>query len=383
MLKLKTSNDLSEEQIAIKENISQEIRKDDFNFKAIISNNGSEDNLTINSLANVSSEIMEAESEKEPILFPLKEPEIEIVNTEEVLETAAQAIELHAVVLEDNHEDIISDFNEPLAKEKTEQPFNFSFNFSEPKMEVIKETEIVENIEIEPTFINETEVISTIELEEEIIEPEIKEELPIHVTLVAVSKTNPIERIEEAYAVGQRHFGENKVQEMVAKASQLPKDIFWHLIGHLQTNKVKYIAPFVHLIHAVDSFKLLQEIDKHAKINNRMIDCLLQVYIAKEDTKFGFSIEELDVLLREGKYKELTNTNIRGLMGMATNTHNTNQIAIEFDTINKVYTQIKKANLFQQFDILSIGMSSDYPIAVEHGSNMVRVGSNIFGERKY
>ena len=211
----------------------------------------------------------------------------------------------------------------------------------------------------------------------------IKEELPIHVTLVAVSKTNPIERIEEAYAVGQRHFGENKVQEMVAKASQLPKDIFWHLIGHLQTNKVKYIAPFVHLIHAVDSFKLLQEIDKHAKINNRMIDCLLQVYIAKEDTKFGFSIEELDVLLREGKYKELTNTNIRGLMGMATNTHNTNQIAIEFDTINKVYTQIKKANLFQQFDILSIGMSSDYPIAVEHGSNMVRVGSNIFGERKY
>jgi pyridoxal phosphate enzyme (YggS family) len=211
----------------------------------------------------------------------------------------------------------------------------------------------------------------------------IKEELPIHVTLVAVSKTNPIERIEEAYAVGQRHFGENKVQEMVAKASQLPKDIFWHLIGHLQTNKVKYIAPFVHLIHAVDSFKLLQEIDKHAKINNRMIDCLLQVYIAKEETKFGFSIEELDVLLREGKYKELTNTNIRGLMGMATNTHNTNQIAIEFDTINKVYTQIKKANLFQQFDILSIGMSSDYPIAVEHGSNMVRVGSNIFGERKY
>jgi pyridoxal phosphate enzyme (YggS family) len=211
----------------------------------------------------------------------------------------------------------------------------------------------------------------------------IKEELPIHVTLVAVSKTNPIERIEEAYAVGQRHFGENKVQEMVAKASQLPKDIFWHLIGHLQTNKVKYIAPFVHLIHAVDSFKLLQEIDKHAKINNRMIDCLLQVYIAKEETKFGFSIEELDVLLREGKYKELTNTNIRGLMGMATNTHNTNQIAIEFDTINKVYTQINKANLFQQFDILSIGMSSDYPIAVEHGSNMVRVGSNIFGERKY
>ena len=211
----------------------------------------------------------------------------------------------------------------------------------------------------------------------------IKEELPIHVTLVAVSKTNPIQRIKEAYAVGQRHFGANKVQYMVAKASQLPKDIFWHLIGHLQTNKVKYIAPFVHLIHAVDSFKLLQEIDKHAKINNRMIDCLLQVYIAKEETKFGFSIEELDVLLREGKYKELTNTNIRGLMGMATNTHNTNQIAIEFDTINKVYTQIKKANLFQQFDILSIGMSSDYPIAVEHGSNMVRVGSNIFGERKY
>ncbi len=186
MLKLKTSNDLSEEQIAIKENISQEIRKDDFSFKTIISNNSSEDNLTINSLANVSSEIMEAESEKEPILFPLKEPEIEIVNTEEVLETAAQAIELPAVVLEDNHEDIISDFNEPLAKEKTEQPFNFSFNFSEPKMEVIKETEIVENIEIEPTFINETEVISTIELEEEIIEPEIKEELPIDIQPIIV-----------------------------------------------------------------------------------------------------------------------------------------------------------------------------------------------------
>ena len=211
----------------------------------------------------------------------------------------------------------------------------------------------------------------------------IKEELPIHVTLVAVSKTNPVERIEEAYAAGQRHFGENKVQEMVAKASQMSNDIFWHFIGHLQSNKVKYIAPFVHLIHAVDSFKLLQEIDKHAKMNGRTIDCLLQVYIAKEETKFGFSIEELDVLLREGKYKELANINIRGLMGMATNTQNTNQIAIEFDTINKVYNQIKEANLFKQFDILSIGMSSDYSIAIEHGSNMVRVGSGIFGERKY
>lgn len=211
----------------------------------------------------------------------------------------------------------------------------------------------------------------------------IKEELPSHITLVAVSKTNPAEKIQEAYETGQRHFGENKVQEMVAKANQLPTDIKWHFIGHLQTNKVKYIAPFVHLIHAVDSLKLLQEIDKQAKNNSRIIDCLLQVYIATEETKFGLSEEEINTLLSNTIIGELNHINVRGLMGMATNTNDVGQISKEFDAIHRLHLRINASGKFKHFDILSIGMSNDYRIAIQNGSNLIRVGSSIFGERNY
>ena len=201
--------------------------------------------------------------------------------------------------------------------------------------------------------------------------------------LVAVSKTKPAEDIQALYNQGQRIFGENKVQEMTAKYEQLPKDIQWHLIGHLQTNKVKYIAPYVSLIHSVDSLKLLQEIDKQAEKNQRTIPCLLQVYIAKEDTKFGLSAEEVHALLNSPEYQALQHIRIHGLMGMATNTDNEAQIAAEFATLQQLHAELK-AQYFANSDTftqLSMGMSSDYHLALQYGATLVRVGSMLFGER--
>jgi pyridoxal phosphate enzyme (YggS family) len=210
---------------------------------------------------------------------------------------------------------------------------------------------------------------------------EVLKEIPNNVTLVAVSKTKPIEAIEEAYLAGQRHFGENKVQELVAKHEKLPKDINWHLIGHLQTNKVKYVAPFVHLIHAVDSEKLLIEIDKQAHKNNRIIDVLLQFHIAQEDTKFGLSMGECKLLLKNSR--SFLNTRIVGVMGMASFVDDENQIRNEFKTLRNIFSELK-AEYFGDvpyFSTISMGMSGDYSLAIEEGSTMVRVGSAIFGTR--
>lgn len=203
------------------------------------------------------------------------------------------------------------------------------------------------------------------------------------VKLIAVSKTQTEEAIWEAYDAGQRIFGENHVQEMVEKEEKLPKDIEWHLIGHLQTNKVKYIAPFVNLIHGVDSLKLLQEINKQALKNKRIIDCLLQVYIADEDTKFGLGYDEVIEILRSEEFQEMKNVRIIGLMGIATNTKNEKQITIEFHEL-KVFFDGIKASFFRKedsFKEISTGMSADYKIAIEEGSTMVRIGSSIFGKR--
>ena len=199
--------------------------------------------------------------------------------------------------------------------------------------------------------------------------------LPKEVTLVAVSKTKPNTDILEAYHAGQRIFGENKAQELAQKAEELPKDISWHMIGHLQTNKVKFIAPFTSLIHGVDSIKLLKEINKRAAQNNRIIDCLLQVHIATESTKFGFLLTEVEQVITESKTFE--NIRIVGLMGMATFTDDTQQITQEFKNLSTVFQSIKST----QITILSMGMSGDYKIAIEQGSTMVRVGSAIFGHR--
>ena len=199
--------------------------------------------------------------------------------------------------------------------------------------------------------------------------------IPSEVTLVAVSKTKAVDRIKEAYESGQLDFGENKVQEMVEKAAVLPKKIRWHMIGHLQRNKVKYIAPFVSLIQSVDSSRLLNEIDKQGKKNERVIDCLLQVRIAQEETKFGLTYDDCDSLLQKF---DCTNVRIRGLMGMASFTANQYQIEIEFRSLLEYYNQHQPQ---QQWDILSMGMSGDYPLALTCGSNMIRVGSSIFGAR--
>jgi len=207
----------------------------------------------------------------------------------------------------------------------------------------------------------------------------IQETIPKEVCLVAVSKTKPVESILEAYHAGQRVFGENKVQEMVEKQAVLPKDISWHMIGHLQRNKVKYMAPFVSLIHGVDSLKTLQEIQKQAKKNNRVIDCLLQVHIASEAHKFGFSFEEIHELLANPILQELDCVRITGLMGMATFTDDTTQISKEFSALQQLFEAVKSKTLH----IISMGMSSDYPLAITHGSTMVRVGSAIFGKRNY
>ncbi|MGV6943620.1 YggS family pyridoxal phosphate-dependent enzyme [Sphingobacterium kyonggiense] len=210
-----------------------------------------------------------------------------------------------------------------------------------------------------------------------------KELQPIAVQLVAISKTKPNEDVLEAYQAGQRIFGENQVQELVAKYEALPKDIEWHLVGHLQTNKVKYIAEFISLIHSVDSLKVLMEINKQAKKHNRVIDCLLQVFIADEDTKFGLDHAELIELLRSPEFAELENIRIRGLMGIATNTENERIVKEEFYELKMLFDGIKVTYFRKQasFDILSMGMSSDYKLAIEQGSNMVRLGSTIFGKR--
>lgn len=206
--------------------------------------------------------------------------------------------------------------------------------------------------------------------------------LPPAVTLIAVTKTHPVEKLQELYATGHRQFGENKVQEMAEKYEVLPKDIQWHLIGHLQTNKVKYIAPFVTLIHSVDSLKLLQEINKQGQKHNRVISCLLQVYLAKEETKFGMDEQELAEVLRSDILQQLPYVTIRGLMGMASNTTNQEQIHQEFHTLKILFDSYKSiAPKNAKMEILSMGMSSDYEIAIRNGSTMIRVGSAIFGNR--
>lgn len=208
---------------------------------------------------------------------------------------------------------------------------------------------------------------------------EIQKSIPLSVTLVAVTKTKSVAEIMEAYDAGQRDFGENKIQEMTAKYEQLPKDIRWHMIGHLQSNKVKYMASFVHLIHGVDKFSTLVEIDKQAQKNNRIIDCLLQVHIAQEETKFGFSTNEIETILASNEFQSLQNVNVIGLMGMATFTNDESQIQAEFHSLSEFYQQIKQKN--PQFSTLSMGMSSDYKLAISEGSTVIRVGSAIFGTR--
>lgn len=209
--------------------------------------------------------------------------------------------------------------------------------------------------------------------------------LPTGVRLVAVSKFHPIEALQEAYDGGQRIFGESKVQEMTAKHEQLPTDIEWHFIGHLQTNKVKYIAPYVALIHGVDSYKLLLEINRQGQRVGRTIPCLLQLHVAQEETKFGFSPDECHQMLAEGEWRTLPYVSIRGLMGMASNTDDMNQVRREFATLGSFFSQVKKEFFSNrpEFCELSMGMSDDYPIAIDEGSTLVRVGSRIFGNRIY
>lgn len=212
----------------------------------------------------------------------------------------------------------------------------------------------------------------------------IKSSLPAGITLIAVSKTHPPEKIMEAYRAGHRIFGENKVQEMTDKYEHLPKDIQWHLIGHLQTNKVKYIAPYVALIHSVDSLKLLEEINRQALRNKRVIDCLLQLHIAEEETKFGLSAGEAEALIASGAFREMNNIRITGLMGMATNTGNEARIAAEFAVLKQFFDRHAATRLPNfRLSILSMGMSSDYRIAIAAGSNMIRIGSAVFGGRDY
>ena len=212
---------------------------------------------------------------------------------------------------------------------------------------------------------------------------QIKSQLPENVTLVAVSKTKPVADLMEAYNAGQRIFGENKIQEMTEKWEQMPKDIQWHMIGHVQTNKVKYMAEYVSLIHGVDSLKLLQEINKQAAKHNRVIDCLLQVYIAEEETKFGLDEKELEDILHFVQNDKLQNIKVVGLMGMATFTDNQTQIKKEFLNLKSTFDKINSLSIVNyQLSIISMGMSGDYNLAIECGSTMVRIGSSIFGNRK-
>ncbi len=210
---------------------------------------------------------------------------------------------------------------------------------------------------------------------------ELKSVLPKQVTLVAVSKTKPVQDLMKAYDVGQRIFGENKVQEMVEKYQQMPKDIEWHMIGHVQRNKVKYMAPFVDLIHGVDSLKLLSEINKQALKNNRCINGLLQIKIAAEDSKFGMTKNDAIQLMKSSEFKNLKNIKIKGVMGMATFTDDQNKIRKEFETLKSTFSELK--SIQDSMHIISMGMSGDYPLAIECGSTMIRVGSYIFGARNY
>jgi pyridoxal phosphate enzyme (YggS family) len=212
---------------------------------------------------------------------------------------------------------------------------------------------------------------------------EITSTLPATVSLIAVSKTKPVSDLQEAYDAGQRAFGENKVQELVDKYEVLPKDIEWHLIGHLQTNKVKYIAPFVHLIHAVDSLKLLVEINKQAEKNERIIDVLLQFHIAQEETKFGLSLEEAQELIESDAFQSCKHIRVVGVMGMASFVDDEQQIHREFQTLNGIFEELRSSNFkdLSYFKEISMGMSGDYQIAIEEGSTMIRVGSSIFGGR--
>lgn len=210
----------------------------------------------------------------------------------------------------------------------------------------------------------------------------IKSTLPKHVTLVAVSKTKPVSDLMKAYQAGQRIFGENKIQEMADKFEVMPKDIEWHMIGHVQRNKVKYMASFVSLIHGVDSIKLLEEINKQAKKNNRIINCLLQIKIASEDSKFGIPSEEVSHIIQSDEFSKLKNIKITGLMGMATFTNNLNQIKQEFTLLKSTFNKLKSLKYDNcELQTISMGMSGDYELAIDCGSTMVRVGSRIFGSR--
>lgn len=209
----------------------------------------------------------------------------------------------------------------------------------------------------------------------------IKSTLPEHVTLVAVSKTKPVSDLMEAYNTGQRIFGENKIQEMADKYAEMPKDIEWHMIGHVQRNKVKYMAEFVNLIHGVESFKLLNEINKQAQKHDRIIDCLLQIKIAEEDSKFGMSATDASALVQSDEFSELKNIKVVGVMGMATFTDDMTQVENEFKFLKHTFTELKAIN--SELNIISMGMSGDYKLAIDCGSTMVRVGSSIFGTRNY
>ncbi len=213
----------------------------------------------------------------------------------------------------------------------------------------------------------------------------LKKDLPKQVTLVAVSKTKPIKDILKAYEAGHKDFGENKIQEMAFKHIELPKDIRWHMIGHVQRNKVKFMAEFVHLIHGVDSLRLLKEIDKQAKTHNRVINCLLQARIAQEETKFGMPFTEIEELIHNPEFQELQNVKVLGLMGMASFTENEEQIRAEFKTLATFYSNLSEKYTSPNIEMttLSMGMSADYLIAIEEGSTMIRVGSAIFGLRNY
>lgn len=204
--------------------------------------------------------------------------------------------------------------------------------------------------------------------------------LPQGVTLIAVSKYHPVEAVQAAYDAGQRDFGESKAQDLKAKYEQLPKDINWHFIGHLQSNKVKYIAPFVHLVHSIDSYKLLNEVNRQGEKAGRIIPCLLQIHIAQEETKFGFTPQECKEMLAMNEWRNLENIELRGVMCMASNTDDTKQIEEEFATVQKLFNEIKETYFAddERFSIISAGMSDDYPIAIEHGSTHIRVGSSIF-----
>ena len=213
----------------------------------------------------------------------------------------------------------------------------------------------------------------------------LRSELPEGVNLLAISKYQPIEALQEAYDAGQRMFGENHIQEMAAKAAALPKDIAWHFTGHVQTNKIKYMASFVSLIHAVDSFRLLREINKHAAKHDRIIDCLLQIHIAQEDTKYGLTIDECRELLATEPWRELTNVRIVGLMAMGSNTDDMELVRGEFRQMKQLFDELRDTYFADEpsFSQLSEGMTDDYPIAIEEGSTIVRIGSMIFGDRVY